>query len=441
MAARNCASGPIRRICKKHDGEFQPFRLVHGHDPHAFGSLLRYGSLASPPAVYLRFNALDEGAERGRAALEAAGHVNEPLTVCQRLFTVLPERHTGVGPHCVQQFGNGFSNRTVVAPDVKPAEKVECIGDLQASRIERFAVDGLHWIQVPNGERAIHITPVPINEKRLVAKREEWPSESGEHLEFVIGPLDRRDRIAERDDLLSIMEGPPANEDVRYAARLQRTDVGPRHIGSEILETAEKKGDVPRPDRHGAALFFDGPAALVDQPLYESADGTGQRCLNALDGDVSIVPVWFGNRQRHNGRPPPHVGSASLKRDITACLGIGLDRGRESAVDERLNRRRGAKACGEVKQFGTRTKEPLLYLLVERHVRAAETIDGLLGISDEEQLARHWTGCAPIRHARIVCREQEQDLGLDGIGVLKFVDEEMREPILELPSYAIIVAH
>jgi hypothetical protein len=117
---------------------------------------------------------------------------------------------------------------------------------------------------------------MPINEKRLVAEREERSSERRENLQFVVGPLDRRHGVAERDDLLSVMEGPPTDEDVRYATSFQRTDIGPRHIGSEILETAEKKSYVPRLDRDGAALFFDGPAALVEQSIYESADGPRQ---------------------------------------------------------------------------------------------------------------------------------------------------------------------
>jgi hypothetical protein len=146
VSARNCASGPVRGIRKKHDGEFQPLSLVHSHDPHAFRSLLHDRSLASSSSVSLRFNALDKGTERRRATLEAARHVNKPLTICQRLLAVLPERHPGMGPHAVQQCGDRFGDRTVVAPAVEPAQEVKRVGDLQACRIERFAIDGQYRI-------------------------------------------------------------------------------------------------------------------------------------------------------------------------------------------------------------------------------------------------------------------------------------------------------
>ena len=47
----------------------------------------------------------------------------------------------------------------------------------------------------------------------------------------------------------------------------------------------------------------------------------------------------------------------------------------------------------------------------------------------------------PIRNVRIVRREQKQDLGLQGIGVLELIDEEMREAALQIPPDSIVIAH
>src|SRR5262249_46615841 len=77
-------------------------------------------------------------------------------------------------------------------------------------------------------------------------------------------------------------------------------------------------------------------------------------------------------------------------------------------------------------------EEPLLQVLVERNVCAAESIDRLLGITDEEKFARNGTGDLPIRFGRIVRREQKEDLRLKRVGVLELVDEEMRDALLKL---------
>ena len=41
----------------------------------------------------------------------------------------------------------------------------------------------------------------------------------------------------------------------------------------------------------------------------------------------------------------------------------------------------------------------------------------------------------------IVGREQQQDLGLQRIGILELVDEEMREALLQLPPHARVIAN
>ena len=68
------------------------------------------------------------------------------------------------------------------------------------------------------------------------------------------------------------MERAPAHKNVRDAPRFQRTDVGPSDVRAEIAEPAEENGNVTWPDRDGAALLFDRPATLVDQPGDERSD-------------------------------------------------------------------------------------------------------------------------------------------------------------------------
>ena len=72
--------------------------------------------------------------------------------------------------------------------------------------------------------------------------------------------------------------------------------------------------------------------------------------------------------------------------------------------------------------------------LVERHVGAAEAVDRLLGIADDEELAGDGARAREVVLEGIVGREQEQDLGLEGVGVLELVDEQVREALLELAA-------
>ena len=68
------------------------------------------------------------------------------------------------------------------------------------------------------------------------------------------------------------MERAPTHKHVRDAPGFQRTDVGPSDVRTEVAESAEENCNVTWPDRDRAALLFDRPAALVDQPVDEGAD-------------------------------------------------------------------------------------------------------------------------------------------------------------------------
>ena len=139
-------------------------------------------------------------------------------------------------------------------------------------RIESGPVDRAHRIEAAGLERAVAVDMLPKSKEGLVAQREERPAQRGKDLQLVIGPFDRGEGVAKRDDLLAIMERAPTDKDVRDAPRFQRTDVGPRDVRAEIAEPAEENCDVTWPDRDGAALLFDRPATLVDQPVDEGSD-------------------------------------------------------------------------------------------------------------------------------------------------------------------------
>jgi len=72
---------------------------------------------------------------------------------------------------------------------------------------------------------------------------------------------------------------------------------------------------------------------------------------------------------------------------------------------------------------------PLVYL----DVRAAEAVDGLLRVADEEEFPRLQLHLAPVLGVLAAAfREEEQNLGLEGVGVLELVNEDVAEALFEV---------
>ena len=67
--------------------------------------------------------------------------------------------------------------------------------------------------------------------------------------------------------------------------------------------------------------------------------------------------------------------------------------------------------------------------LVEDDVRPPEAVDGLLGIADEEEPARVDLHLVPRRRCahRLAAGDERGDLDLQRIGVLKLIDQQVRE--------------
>ena len=65
-------------------------------------------------------------------------------------------------------------------------------------------------------------------------------------------------------------------------------------------------------------------------------------------------------------------------------------------------------------------------------IRTPESINRLLRIADDEQLAGNGRDVLPPSLVRIVSSEKKQQLGLQGIGVLELVDEDSAEATLEV---------
>ena len=73
-------------------------------------------------------------------------------------------------------------------------------------------------------------------------------------------------------------------------------------------------------------------------------------------------------------------------------------------------------------------------------VGAPETIDRLLGIADHEESASAQTAVLPARRA-VVGGDAKQDLRLDRVGILEFVDEDVPIALPERATHRIVPAH
>jgi len=128
--------------------------------------------------------------------------------VRQRLLAGLAQDEADVGARRAEQLGDGVGNRAVVASGVQAAQQPQ-----------RLADRGERWRQlVGNTERMEMLVMMAIREQRLVVDREQRAAQRREDRQLVVGPFDRRQRGANRLDLLA----PRARRRSR-ASRLRRS--------------------------------------------------------------------------------------------------------------------------------------------------------------------------------------------------------------------------
>ena len=98
----------------------------------------------------------------------------------------------------------------------------------------------------------------------------------------------------------------------------------------------------------------------------------------------------------------------------------------EALVDEGEDGGHGAEVGGEGEHFPAARLDEALHLLVDRDVGAAEAVDRLLRVADDEELARRQAAAAPVGRGLRPGRSarRNSDLGLQRVGVLELVDED-----------------
>ena len=106
----------------------------------------------------------------------------------------------------------------------------------------------------------------------------------------------------------------------------------------------------------------------------------------------------------------------------------------ERGVHESLDLGHAAIACHELEHTPAALGQLPADLPVRADISAAEPVDRLFRIADDEQLAKDRTRMNAFADGRIVRRKEQQNLGLNRIGVLKLVDKDA--PVLRLQMAA-----
>ena len=175
---------------------------------------------------------------------------------------------------------------------------------------------------------------------------------------------------------------------------------------------------------------------------------SGSDASIATRRDVAALPVGPRHRQRDDRR----LRSAARPRTGASGDVVGLQRWRVAGHHRRergVDARAGSRArCGS-SSSGARVWRPRVSsssrdVAVDADVGAAEAVDRLLRVADDEEASRRpGVHGAPVRWpVASAVAEQQEDLGLQRIGVLELVHEDVREPLLERPRRTLgVVAH
>ena len=190
-----------------------------------------------------------------------------------------------------------------------------------------------------------------------------------------------------------------------------------------------------------ALRLVDAPAAFTNQPIDERGDGVGAGRRDRLLRHRAHRAVGLWYRQRDDAGLALDLGRPCGQRDVIGLAAVDGSghRLRKGDVHAGLDRRHGPEIRGQVEQRGSLPEQQLLDALVEHHVGAPEAVDGLLGVTDDEQLARHHAHAVEIADGGVRAGEQQKYLGLQRIGVLKLIDEKMAEALLQVFAHVAVL--
>ena len=260
---------------------------------------------------------VDEPAERHPAArFVLARQLGDVQHVGERLLAGAAQDEADVRARRVEQLLDRLGHRPVVAPAMQLLQqlrRLSAIGTADASRLGRVASRS-RTAGPRNAKRMEAAEALLPLQQLLVADREQRAPQRREHRQLVVRPLDRGQRRADRLDLLAIVERLAADQHVMHAARLERADVGLRHVLAEAEEAPEQDADVARLDFDAGSsparpLTFQ-PLSLTSQSM-NAPTASGSDC-SIFIADMLRTPYGSGHRQRDDRRLALDVGAVAV---------------------------------------------------------------------------------------------------------------------------------
>lgn len=202
----------------------------------------------------------------------------------------------------------------------------------------------------------------------------------------------------------------------------------------------QKQRDIAEAGRAGRTVAGMDRPTLINHPADEGGNTGGLRFPKRLG--VHLLRIERRRRrQQHDTGLRPRCAEG-VKMDITrlvaTCRG-GLDQSRKNLVDPGHDSRDSAKVLGNGEHVPT-GEQTSLRLFIYLDVRPAEPVYGLLRISDDQKLPRSRQSLVPPGRPGLTFGQEEDDLGLEGVGILELVHQEVAEPALEVGANLGVVA-
>ena len=122
-------------VGKYDDGEFEPFRFVHGHHADAVAALFENRGLSCLTVFGLRAQLLDESAKRDPSVrLVTACELRDVKHIGQHLLAAMLQRKPHMHARGIEQRRNGRRNRNVIARTMQLLQKRQGLDDGGAAR-------------------------------------------------------------------------------------------------------------------------------------------------------------------------------------------------------------------------------------------------------------------------------------------------------------------
>ena len=206
---------------------------------------------------------------------------------------------------------------------------------------------------------------------------------------------------------------------------------------------AEQDGDVPVTD--GAARVFLFIVNLQFPLHHQLADRGGEA------GGLGLAPLLLVHSAAVFGfvsaffPPDQENGGACgfavrFQGDIFRLNPFFLDDdARERLVHEIDHAGRAAEVFRDIQHSAIReSTNHLPHFLINGDVRPPEAVDGLLGVAHEKQTGVLQQHPAPVGGVSLT-REQEYQLHLQGVGILKLIDQKMPDALANSPAHGSVL--